>query len=133
VWKDYPGLWERALESNYGVDIDDYPFWALTARSMQYMWGGNVSLQMIKEVSDNVAGHRALVMNAGKAAEMGLKDGDMVEIRSPLNVTKGPVLTRQGIRPDTVVMIGQFEHWATRTPGTTPAPASTRWYPCCWT
>jgi len=113
VWKDFPGLWERALEENYGVDIDDYPFWALTARSMQYMWGGNVSLQMIKEVSDNVAGHRALVLNTAKATEMGLKDGDVVEIRSPLNATEGPVLTRQGIRPDTVVMIGQFDQWAT--------------------
>lgn len=113
VWKDYPGMWERALERNYGVDIKDYPFWALTARSMQYMWGGNVGLQMIKEVSDNVAGHRALVINTQKAEEMGLKDGDRVRISSPLNATEGPVLTRQGIRPDTVVMIGQFEHWAT--------------------
>jgi phenylacetyl-CoA:acceptor oxidoreductase len=37
----------------------------------------------------------------------------LVEIRSPLNATRGRVVTRQGIRPDTLLMIGQFEHWAT--------------------
>ncbi len=113
VWKDYPGVWEKALERNFDVDIRDYPFWAVTARSMQYAWGGNMGIQMIKEVSDNVAGHRCVVINAKRAAEMGLKDGDLVEISSPLNATRGPVLTRQGIRPDTVLMIGQFDHWAT--------------------
>lgn len=113
VWKDYPGMWERALERNFHVDIEDYPFWALTARSMQYAWGGNVAVQMIKEVSDNVAGHRAVVINTKRAAEMGLQDGDLVEISSPLNSTRGPVLCRQGIRPDTVLMVGQFDQWAT--------------------
>ena len=34
----------------------DYPFWLLTARSMQYAWGANVGMQLIKEVADNVAG-----------------------------------------------------------------------------
>ena len=27
---------------------DDYPFWLLTARSMQYAWGANVGMQLIK-------------------------------------------------------------------------------------
>jgi len=112
-WKDYPGMWERALERNFHVDIRDYPFWAVTSRSMQYAWGSNMGIQVIKEVSDNVAGHRCVVINAKRAAEMGLKDGDIVEIASPLNTTRGPVLTRQGIRPDTVLMVGQFDHWAT--------------------
>ncbi|KAA3630507.1 MAG: molybdopterin oxidoreductase [Proteobacteria bacterium] len=112
-WKDYPGMWEKALERNFHVDIEDYPFWAVTARSMQYAWGGNMGIQMIKEVSDNVAGHRCIVINTKRATEMGLKDGDIVDIASPLNSTRGPVLTRQGIRPDTVLMIGQFDHWVT--------------------
>ena len=53
------------------------------------------------------------LVDAGKATELGLTDGDLVEIRSPLNATRGRVVTRQGIRPDTLLMIGQFEHWAT--------------------
>jgi len=28
-------------------------------------------------------------------------------------VTRGYAVTREGIRPDTVLMIGQFDHWAT--------------------
>ena len=31
-WHDLPGLWERALSSHFKVDIDDYPFWLITAR-----------------------------------------------------------------------------------------------------
>jgi phenylacetyl-CoA:acceptor oxidoreductase len=27
--------------------------------------------------------------------------------------TRGPLVLRQGIRPDTILMIGQFDHWAT--------------------
>jgi phenylacetyl-CoA:acceptor oxidoreductase len=112
-YKNYPEMWEKALERNYRVDIRDYPFWAVTARSMQYAWGGNAGIQMMREVAENVGGHGGVVINATKAAELGLADGDLVEIRSPLNATRGRVVTRQGIRPDTLLMIGQFEHWAT--------------------
>jgi phenylacetyl-CoA:acceptor oxidoreductase len=95
------------------VRIDDYPFWLITARSMQYSWGGNVGLQIIKEVAENVAGHGRVVMNRGAAEKLGLVDDQLVEVRSPLNQTKGRVMLCEGIRPDTLLMIGQFDHWAT--------------------
>ena len=44
---------------------------------------------------------------------LGIADGDIVEVRSPLNETKGRVMLCEGIRPDTLLMIGQFDHWAT--------------------
>ena len=93
--------------------IEDYPFWLITARSMQYSWGGNVGIQLIKEVADNVAGHGSVVMNSAAAARLGVGDGERVEVRSPLNSTEGRVLLCEGIRPDTLLMIGQFDHWAT--------------------
>ena len=111
--EDLPGIWEGALERNFHIDIDDYPFWLVTSRSMQYAWGGNVSIQLIREVAGNIRGHGGLVINAGKARELGLKDGDRVEIRSPLSATRGYVVTREGIRPDTLLLMGQFDHWAT--------------------
>ncbi len=80
---------------------------------MQYSWGGNVGIQLIKEVADNVAGHGSVVMNRGAAERLGIADGDFVEVRSPLNETKGRVMLCEGIRPDTLLMIGQFDHWAT--------------------
>jgi phenylacetyl-CoA:acceptor oxidoreductase len=112
-WRDLASLWEGALERHFDVRIEDYPFWLLTARSMQYSWGGNVGIQLIKEVADNVAGHGSVVMNHAAAEKLGIDDGDRVEVRSPLNRTEGRVMLCEGIRPDTLLMIGQFDHWAT--------------------
>lgn len=112
-WHDLPKLWEDALEKEYSIKIDDYPFWLITARSMQYSWGGNTGLQMIHEVAKNVAGHGGIVMNPEAAKKLGLKEGDIAEVTSPLNSTHGAVILRHGIRPDTLLMIGQFDHWVT--------------------
>jgi phenylacetyl-CoA:acceptor oxidoreductase len=112
-WRDLNAVWEDALARHFNVCIDDYPFWLITARSMQYSWGGNVGIQIIKEVADNVAGHGDIVMNERAAEKLGLADGDFVEVRSPLNHTTGRIMLCEGIRPDTLLMIGQFDHWAT--------------------
>jgi len=112
-WHDLQAQWETALAEGFGVDIGDYPFWLLTARSMQYSWGGNAELQMIHEVAGNIAGHDGVVMNPAAARKLGLSEGDRIEIASPLGKTSGAVVLRQGIRPDTLLMIGQFDHWRT--------------------
>ena len=96
------GLWEDALAKHFKVQIADYPFWLVTSRSMQYSWGNNVGVQLIKEVADNVMGHGSVVMNESAAEKLGIADGDLVEVRSPLNSTKGKVMLREGIRPDTL-------------------------------
>jgi len=128
-WKDYPGVWERALEDNYDIKIEDFPFWLLTARSMQYSWGGNADIQMIKEVADNIAGHGGVIMNTERARELGIEDGDLVEVASPINSTKGHVVLRQGIRPDTLLMIGQFDHWKTPLAKTFNVPSMNKLTP----
>jgi phenylacetyl-CoA:acceptor oxidoreductase len=112
VWKDFPGVWEAVITGS-GAAATDYPFWLLTARSMQYAWGGNVGMQMIKEVADNVAGHRGVIMNTGAAEKLGIADGDTIEIATPARSVHGRAVLRQGIRPDTLLLIGQFDHWAT--------------------
>ncbi len=112
VWKDFPGEWERALEAMGGA-TGDYPFWLLTSRSMQYAWGGNVGMQMIKEVADNIAGHGGVIVNAGRAGAMGVREGDWLEIATPLRSVRARAVLRQGIRPDTLLLLGQFGHWAT--------------------
>ncbi len=112
---DFSHLIKDAVISNLGGHEEDFPFWLLTSRSMQYAWGGNVSLQMVREVAANVAGHRGVIMNPTSAAKLGIEDGDLIEVRSPLRATRGRVVLRQGIRPDTLLMIGQFDHWATPT------------------
>ena len=112
-WRDLGALWVNALAKIFAVRIADYPFWLVTSRSMQYSWGGNVGIQLIKEVAENVAGHGRIVMNRGAAERLGIDDGDLAEVRSPLNHTKGRVALCEGIRPDTLLIIGQFDHWAT--------------------
>jgi phenylacetyl-CoA:acceptor oxidoreductase len=110
-WKDLNTLWDEILERNYDVKAADFPFWLLTARSMQYAWGANVGIQMMKEVADNVFGHDGIIINTGKATELGIADGDMIEVTSPVNSTRGIARLRQGVRPDTIVMIAQFGQW----------------------
>jgi phenylacetyl-CoA:acceptor oxidoreductase len=112
-WHDLPGLWEDAISSHFNVNINDYPFWLITSRSMQYAWGGNAGLQMINEVAKNIVGHGGIIMNPKAAQELGLTEGDIVEVASPIGTTKGAIVLRHGIRPDTLLMLGQFDHWAT--------------------
>lgn len=112
-WKDLNKLWDDILERNYQVKAKDYPFWLLTSRSMQYAWGGNVGLPLIKELADNVAGHDGILINAGKAAELGIGESDWIEVKSPVGTAYGRARLRQGIRPDVIVMVGQFGHWKT--------------------
>ena len=112
AWKDFPAEWERALVAMGGKG-EDYPFWLLTARSMQYAWGGNVGMQLIKEVADNIAGHSGVIVNTGKAQSLGIREGDWLRIATPKAEVRARAVLRQGIRPDTLLLLGQFGHWAT--------------------
>jgi phenylacetyl-CoA:acceptor oxidoreductase len=80
---------------------------------MQYAWGANVGMQLIKEVADNVKGHRGVIINAQAAASLGIQDGEQIEIATPRHSVRGRAVLRQGIRPDTLLLLGQFDHWAT--------------------
>ena len=51
-------------------------------------------------------------MNASTARGLGIADGDRVEIRFPIGATYGRAVPAHGIRPDTLVIPGQFDHWA---------------------
>lgn len=112
VWHDFPGIWEQDLVKR-GFRPEDYPFWLITTKSMQYHAGGNTMIQLMDELAQNVRGHRRVLINAGTARRLGIEDGDRLEVRSPTGTTAGPALVVQGVRPDTLVIIGQFDHWAT--------------------
>ncbi|MCP4358357.1 MAG: molybdopterin-dependent oxidoreductase [Chloroflexi bacterium] len=112
-WHNFPEMIRHAVVENLGGTEAEFPFWLLTARSMQYAWGANVAVPVMKEVADNVKGHKGIIINTGTAAKLNIQDGDLIEVRSPLRSARGPAVLRQGIRPDVVLMIGQFGHWAT--------------------
>ena len=111
-YKPFPDIWAK-FASEVGEDPDAYPLWALTARSMQYSWGANVGIPLINEVANNISGHKGVIVNRATARKLGIADGDKVAIESPTGITRGRAVLREGIRPDTVLMIGQFDHWAT--------------------
>ncbi|NMG17131.1 molybdopterin dinucleotide binding domain-containing protein, partial [Aromatoleum bremense] len=89
------------------------PLWLLATKSMQYHTGGNVSIALMREVAQNVRGHTGVIINAGTAKRLGINEGDRVEIRSHIGATYGDAVLAQGVRPDTLVILGQFDHWAT--------------------
>ncbi|SPJ17449.1 Molybdopterin oxidoreductase [Burkholderiales bacterium] len=111
-WHDIPARWERSL-TNAGAKVEDFPFWLLATKSMQYHAGGNAGIAMMHEIAQNMRGHTGVIMNAKTAAGLGIAEGDRVEIRSHIGATYGKAALVQGIRPDTLVLTGQFDHWAT--------------------
>lgn len=111
AWKDFPGMWTEGDSQIRGAGAER--FWLLTSRSMQYAWGGNAAIQLANETARNISGHDGIILNRGKAGELGIADGDLIEVRSELRATQGRAVLREGIRPDTILMIGQFDHWKT--------------------
>ena len=111
-YKPFPDIWIN-YATEMGRDPDEFPLWALTARSMQYAWGANVGIPMIHEVAENIAGHKGVIVNRKTAVALGIAEGDPIVIESVSGITRGKAVLREGIRPDTILMIGQFDHWAT--------------------
>jgi len=112
VWDDVPARWERALQK-MGADPADYPLWLITTKSMQYSAGNNAGIPLMNEVGQNMRGHGGVILNVETARRLGIRQDDLVEIRSVTHCTQGRAVLVQGIRPDTVVIIGQFDHWKT--------------------
>ncbi len=111
-WHDVPARWEQALV-NAGARPEEFPLWLLATKSMQYHTGANVGIELMREVSQNVRGHTGVIINAKTAAQLGIADGDRIEVRSHIGATYGDAVLAQGVRPDTLVILGQFDHWAT--------------------
>jgi phenylacetyl-CoA:acceptor oxidoreductase len=112
LWKDFPDIWAD-IAARYGKRPEDYPLWLLTSRSMQYSWGSNVSLPILADVAHHVMGHFGVMLNRKSAEALKIRDGDEVWIESPIGRTKGRAILREGVRPDVVVVLQQFGHWAT--------------------
>ena len=111
-YKPFPDIWIN-YAAEMGRDPDEFPLWALTARSMQYAWGANVGIPLINAVAGNISGHKGVIINRKTGADLGIAEGDRIVVESVSGITRGRAVLREGIRPDTVLMIGQFDHWAT--------------------
>ncbi|MCC6779948.1 MAG: molybdopterin-dependent oxidoreductase [Hyphomicrobiales bacterium] len=112
VYKPFPDIWTNYARE-VGRDPAEFPFWALTARSMQYAWGANVGLPLINEIAGNVVGNDGIIINRGAARRLGIAQGDLLVVESASGRTRGHAQLREGIRPDTILIVGQFDQWAT--------------------
>jgi len=109
--EDYSVKWDHALKRS-GRDPDEYPFFMINTRSMQYAWGSNASLPIMAEVAKYVTGFGGVVINASIAEAQGICDGDTIVVESPVKRKTAKAIVREGIRPDTVLITGQFGNWA---------------------
>jgi phenylacetyl-CoA:acceptor oxidoreductase len=121
-WHDVPAHWDRAVEAT-GGKVADYPFWAITTKTMPYTTGNNVGIPLMNEVSGNLRGHGSVTMNSATAAKLGIRSGDWVEVRSTSGTTVGRAAPIQGCRPDTLVIPGQYAHWKTPVARTLQFPS----------
>ena len=112
AWKDLPEIWVEVARK-YGKDPKEYSFWLLTSLSMQYSWGSQVSLPLLADVSRHVKGHFGVMLNQKTAQQLGIRDRDEIWVESPIGRQKGKAILRAGVRPDVVVALQQFGHWAT--------------------
>ena len=102
--------WDEALK-RAGLSTKEFPLFLINTRSMQYAWGSNSSLPVMAEVASNVTGFGGLVINAATASKLGINDGDKIVLESPVKKRSCKAIVREGVRPDTVVLTGQFGNW----------------------
>ncbi len=111
-WDDVQARYRDALK-NMGGDPEQYPLWGVTTKSAQYAAGNNASIQMMDDVGNNVRGHGSIIINTQTAQQLGIGQGERIEVRSIVGSTQGRAELVQGIRPDTVCIPGQFDYWKT--------------------
>ncbi len=111
-WHDVPGRWEKSVK-DMGGDPAAFPFWGITTKLMTFTTGNNAGIPLMNEASKNIRGTGTVIINAKAAERLGIETGDWVEVRSPVNFTRGRAELVQGCRPDTIVIPGQFDHWKT--------------------
>ncbi len=110
--QDFSVVWEDACREA-GGDPNDYKFWLVNTRSMQYAWGSNAAIPLMAEAAKNVPGFKGALMNRTAAERMGIRENDIITIESVDAKVRARAILREGVRPDTVVFTGQFGHWKT--------------------
>ncbi|MBI4332633.1 MAG: molybdopterin-dependent oxidoreductase [Chloroflexi bacterium] len=86
----------------------EYDLFVTTCRLPQYANASNVDCSLQNEVARQVPGQQEILMNSRTAGARGIKEGDEIWVESPVGRVKGVVTLSEGIRPDTILMAGQF-------------------------
>jgi phenylacetyl-CoA:acceptor oxidoreductase len=89
----------------------EYDFYVVNCRVASTSWGSNVGLPWVNEISAHIKGVGEVLMNTSAAKKRGIKEGDEIWIESPAGKIKQTVRLSQTIRPDSVLISGQFGQW----------------------
>ncbi len=109
-WHSTSTIIDDVIAKRYGKNPNDYPFWLLATRSMQYAWGSNIAVPQMHEVAERVLGHTWVQMSTQAGRLLGIKDGDEVWIESAYGKARGRVKLREGIRADVVLTTQMYGH-----------------------
>jgi phenylacetyl-CoA:acceptor oxidoreductase len=90
----------------------EYDFYVTNCRLVTFGWGNNPDIPWMNELSEHIKGANSIMMNADAAKDRRIKEGDEVWVESPFGKVKQQVCLTQGIRPDVVLIPGQFGQWA---------------------
>ena len=90
----------------------EYDFYVVNCRVAPLSWGANVGLPWVNEISAHLKGVGDVLMNAKAAKKRGIEEGDEIWIESPAGKIKQRVKLVQGIRPDCLLISGQFGQYA---------------------
>ncbi|MCC5910608.1 MAG: molybdopterin-dependent oxidoreductase [Clostridiaceae bacterium] len=85
---------------------EEYPFYFVINRPIVHKMAATQN----NKIANELCPENHAVMNADKAAEMGIKDGDEVIVKSKVNEVRLKAKLIQGIRPDTVMIEHGFGH-----------------------
>jgi phenylacetyl-CoA:acceptor oxidoreductase len=112
----------------------EYDFYVTTSRVIMFSYGSNMGLPWINELSQHLPDQVHILMHTGRAREKGIAEGDEIVVESIAGKVRGKVVLREGIRPDTLLIAGQFGQWSMpiakdegRVTLTSLLPISTDW------
>jgi phenylacetyl-CoA:acceptor oxidoreductase len=91
----------------------EYDFYVTFTRLVQFSTGLDVDVPWLLELTDQFPGKAEILMHAEAARGRGINEGDEVWLESEVGRVRGRVKLSQGLRPDTVVIPGQFGYWST--------------------
>ena len=104
-----------ALPTYFPSKLDEVPaeydFFVTTCRPIMFSYGSNLGLPWMNELAEQLPDQTHIVMNSDAAEARGIKEGDDIWVESQVARVNGKVTLRQGIRPDTLLIAGQFGQW----------------------
>ena len=104
--------WTDDIHDIFRLD-EEYNLHLIGGRAQPFAWANNAEIPWIIEVAGHIRGQKGVIVNAATAKAKDISNGDWVWVESPLARTKGKAFLFEGIRPDTVAILGQFGHWST--------------------